>query len=129
MTSNNVIAFPIKKKIASSIQAVPKTPEEIAVNVNQMKFNHINETLGVLVPMIFSNIEIAGFDFLPEEGEPDPNIKDGALFVETLRSMLCKFYGIEHPLQRVAEDIFIKVGEDTFELADELMITFEKGNG
>jgi hypothetical protein len=125
MPANNVIEFPNKKLLSGE----PKDMIEVALNVNQIRFNHINETLQAVVPMIFSNIELAGFDFIPNEDDEDPNIKDGALLVECLRSMLCKHYNIEHPLQRVAEELFIRQDDDSFTLADTLVIDFEKGNG
>ncbi|CAB4131554.1 hypothetical protein UFOVP132_144 [uncultured Caudovirales phage] len=126
MSANNVIEFPNKNKLLSG---EPKDMIEVTLNVNQIRFNHINETLQAVVPMIFSNIELAGFDFIPNEDDEDPNIKDGALLVECLRSMLCKHYNIEHPLQRVAEELFIRQDDDSFTLADTLVIDFEKGNG
>lgn len=126
MPANNVIEFPNKNKLLSG---KPKDMIEVTLNVNQIRFNHINETLQAVVPMIFSNIELAGFDFIPNEDDEDPNIKDGALLVECLRSMLCKHYNIEHPLQRVAEELFIRQDDDSFTLADTLVIDFEKGNG
>ena len=126
MPANNVIEFPNKNKLLSG---KPKDMIEVTLNVNQIRFNHINETLQAVVPMIFSNIELAGFDFIPNEDDEDPNIKDGALLVECLRSMLCKHYNIEHPLQRVAEEMFIRQDDDSFTLADTLVIDFEKGNG
>lgn len=126
MPANNVIEFPNKNKLLTS---EPKDMIEVTLNVNQIRFNHINETLQAVVPMIFSNIELAGFDFIPNEDDEDPNIKDGALLVECLRSMLCKHYNIEHPLQRVAEELFIRQDDDSFTLADTLVIDFEKGNG
>ena len=126
MPANNIIEFPNKNKLLSG---KPKDMIEVTLNVNQIRFNHINETLQAVVPMIFSNIELAGFDFIPNEDDEDPNIKDGALLVECLRSMLCKHYNIEHPLQRVAEELFIRQDDDSFTLADTLVIDFEKGNG
>jgi hypothetical protein len=127
MPTNNVIVFPSKNK---QLVNAPTTDAEIALNVNQIRYNHINETLGAIVPIIFGNIELAGFDFLVDEGEVDPNLKDGALLVESLRSMLCKYYNIEHPLQEVAEELFVEQEDGSFELAESLMIEFEqKGNG
>ena len=126
MPANNVIEFPNKNKLLSG---EPKDMIEVTLNVNQIRFNHINETLQAVIPMIFSNIELAGFDFIPDEDDEDPNIKDGALLVECLRSILCKHYNIEHPLQRIAEELFIRQDDDSFILADTLVIDFEKGNG
>jgi hypothetical protein len=127
MQANNVIAFPSKKVSIPTVG--PQSDAEVALNVSQVKFNHINETLSVIVPMIFSNIELAGFDFLPDdENDDDPNLKDGALLVETLRSILCKYYGISHPLQCVADELFVKEDDGSFTLAETLVIDFEKGN-
>jgi hypothetical protein len=126
MYANNVIEFPSKR--ATPVIG-PKDDIEVALNVSQVKFNHINETLSVIVPMIFSNIELAGFDFMSEEIEDDQNLKDGALLIETVRSILCKYYGIDHPLQHVAENLFVKEDDGSFTLADSLDINFEKGNG
>lgn len=130
MQTNNVISFPNKGNFQLPVGA-PTTDAEVASNVSQIKFNHINETLATIVPMIFSNIELAGFDFIIDEDDYDPNLKDAALIVETLRSMLCKYYSITHPLQDIAEDLFVLQEDGSFTITDHLDIDlsdYEKGN-
>ena len=74
-----------------------------------VKFNHINETLATVIPMLFTNLELAGFNFsVDEEEDIDYSVKDGSFIVESVRSMLCKYHNIKHPFQDIAEAVFIK---------------------
>jgi hypothetical protein len=104
--SDNVIMFPSRGNPPQQV-----SNEKIKVDMKMVKFNHINEALETIIPMLFNNITIAGFDILPEDEEEDENIKDNALIVESIRSILCKYYGLNHPLQEVAEDFFVRKEE------------------
>lgn len=115
-SSNNVIQFPSR---ARSPQA-PISDLEIATNVSMIKFNHINETLNTIIPMLFNNIEIAGFNVIPEDEESDENMKDGALLVEAVRSLLCKYYEIDHPFQKLADNIFENIGDGTLAMVEKI---------
>jgi hypothetical protein len=123
---NNVIQFP-SKNVRSNF---PKDSEEIASNIKLVKFNHVNETLQTIIPLLFTNMELAGFQIAIEDGEEDINIKDGALIVEAIRSLLCKIHGMEHPFQNLAENIFIKTqGVDELSMSEKLNIElYEKGD-
>jgi hypothetical protein len=77
--------------------------EDISRNVEMMKLYHIQETIANLAPMIFNQLEISGFQVSDEEAT---DIKDGAFIVEALRSMMSKYYGIYHPFQQIAENVF-----------------------
>jgi len=100
--SNNVILFPKENKNLQKIISI----DEIDHNIEQMSLYHIQETITNLVPMIFTQLEISGF--APSEEEILEDIKDGAFIVEAIRSILCKHYGIYHPFQRIADNIFEK---------------------
>jgi hypothetical protein len=80
--------------------------EKTTYDVTMVKMNHINEALETIIPMLFNNITIAGFDIVPDEEDDDSNLKDNALVVESIRSILCKYYDMKHPLQEVAEEFF-----------------------
>jgi hypothetical protein len=82
------------------------TVEKTTYDVTMVKMNHINEALETIIPMLFNNITIAGFDIVPDEEDDDSNLKDNALVVESIRSILCKYYDMKHPLQDVAEEFF-----------------------
>ena len=101
MNSNNVIQFPKQNNNQNRDEVVI---EEITRNVEMMKHYHIQETISNLAPIIFNNLEVAGFGISDDE---DPEIlRDGAFIVESIRSILCKHYDIYHPFQQIADNIF-----------------------
>ena len=105
--ANNVIQFPKK---GPSRPNTPQTLEQVSDTLEIIKVTHVQGTLELLVPMLFDNLATAGF-FQPEEDEHH-YLKDGALVVEAIRSFLNKTYGMEHPLQLIAEHMFEQVDED-----------------
>lgn len=117
---NNIIPFP-KKNI--NIKAEVNI-EDIQNNIEMMKHYHIQETIATIIPIIFNQLDIAGFYLPDEEDEMDDDIKDGALIVESIRSLMCKHYGLYHPFQKVALDVFIQDEEEanSFKIVDELNV-------
>ena len=127
---DNVIPFPKNNKI-------PVDEDEVDDKIAQVKYHHINETLQIVIPIMFSYLETAGFEFDVEDDEEDavndPNIKDAAFIVEAVRSLLCKHHGLEHPFQQISEHIFEQdiSNKGVFNLAKKINIVFknlEKGN-
>lgn len=123
MVSNNVIAFP--KAFNGPRNEDELSPEEILKNVDMMKQFHIQETISQLAPMIFNQLEVAGFQLSDEDEELD--IKDGAFVIESLRSMMCKHYGIYHPFQKISENVFSPDEDDSggLKIVDSLNITMK----
>jgi hypothetical protein len=127
---DNVIPFP------KNNNKIPADFEEVDEKISQVKNHHINDTLQMVVPVLFSYLETAGFDFTVEDEDEvanDPNIKDAAFIVEAIRSLLCKHHGMDHPFQQISEHIFEPdlSNEGVFSLAKKINITFknlEKGN-
>jgi hypothetical protein len=118
---SNIIKFPNK----GNFTPPPPTQEEVALNVSMVKYNHINESLETIIPMLIRNLDLAGFQIIPEfDDDPDPNIKDVALIVESLRSLMCKYYGIQHPFQQLAENLFNPNEDGTFALTKMLEMDF-----
>ena len=116
--TDNVIKFPKENK---NIQKVV-TIEEINRNVEMMNHYHIQETIQSLVPILFNQLEVAGFMF-PDEDAEDDTILDGALIVEAIRSWMLKYYGLYHPMQRIADELFIKKpNSEEYRIADEISI-------
>lgn len=56
-SSNNVVTFP-KTKIPSNM---PTTIEEIEDNMDMIRQIHIQETIETVMPILFDQISIAGF--------------------------------------------------------------------
>lgn len=98
-SANNIVVFP-KTFVQSKEQ---QQIEDIQHNLDMMKHYHIQETITNLAPLIFNQLDIAGFGLTDDI---DEDIKDGAFIVESLRSIMCKHYEIFHPFQVIAENIF-----------------------
>lgn len=122
MESNNVILFPTNNVNSQS----DLTLETIKQNTDMMKHFHIQETISVLAPMIFNQLELAGFSVCDEETET-ADLKDGAFVVESIRSILCKHYGLYHPFQQISEHVFSPDKEETgaLRIADTLNIVLK----
>jgi len=118
--SNNVVSFPKRHVAGKDI----KNLEEIKYNLEMMHHYHIQETILNLAPIIFNNLDVSGFGL---DEDPDEGIKDGAFVIEALRSLMCKYYGIYHPFQDIAEKIFAeKEGEDgVYKIVEKINIKFK----
>lgn len=114
----NVIPFP-RKVSTASIQPAPQSIEEVEETVDVVRQVHIQQTLEQVIPMLFDNLSLAGFQPTDEMDF----LKDGALIVEATRSFLNKIYGTRHPLQLIADNLFEQVdSEGTLEVSDKVKI-------
>jgi hypothetical protein len=78
----------------------------------------------IILPSLFNNIDIAGFP--SSEAIGDDDVKDINLIVESLRSLLCKYYDVKHPFQDLAENVFEKEEEtDEYALTKKLDLEFD----
>lgn len=98
-SNNNVITFPGAKK---PVPTEDKFDEDVSLsNILDVKISHINEALFVIIPQLFNNLEM-----MAPSMDSDEDTKDVNLVVESIKSLLFKQYGIEHPFQKVAEAVF-----------------------
>lgn len=120
--SNNVIKFP-KNNI--HVLDPLKESEEISKKISIMRHYHIQETIGSIAPLLFNHLEVSGFEVSDEDPE---SLKEGAFVIEALRSIMCKYYGIYHPFQQIAQNVFIpdKEEEGALRIVDSLNIALEK---
>jgi len=108
MISNNVVSFP--KPYSGPKETV--NAEDITRNLDMMKQFHIQETIVNIAPMIFNQLDIAGFSLPDEEDRNSESLKEGAFIIESLRSLMCKYYGIYHPFQKLADEVFYPDPDD-----------------
>lgn len=122
MQQNNVITFPKEYK-------GPANLEKITENLDMMKQFHIQETIANIAPIIFTQLDIAGFSFNDDEtAESAESLKEGAFIVESIRSLLCRHYGIYHPFQDLSDKVFNVEDIETpsLKIVDELQVKFKK---
>lgn len=100
----NVLLFPQK-------DGMPKVtlPEVIDNTVTQTRREYVEGCMHALLPHIMMMLAASGFDPTDQDC-----MKDGFLFVETLKSMMLKTSGISHPMQAVAERAFATRNETEF---------------
>jgi hypothetical protein len=96
--TDNVVPFPGVKR-----NTPPQNLEEVQSNLEIIRQVHIEEAMNLVATVVFDNLSLAGFSFDPDD---DSTIKDVALMLESLRSLLSKYHGLGHPLHRVANEIF-----------------------
>lgn len=119
MASDNVIPFPKKVQASLGLVVPPQNMEEVEETVDIVRQAHIQQTLEQVIPMLFDNLALAGFQPLDEM----TFLKDGALIVESARSFLNKIYGMSHPLQLIADNLFEQIdSEGNLEVSDKVKI-------
>lgn len=118
MEIDNVIPFPRKRQSPLGEMA-PQSMEEVEETVDVVRQAHIQQALEQIIPMMFDNLALAGFQPADEMGF----LKDGALIVEAARSFLNKIYGMSHPLQIIADNLFVQLdSEGNLEVSDKVKI-------
>ena len=96
---NNVIPFPGIYR-----DHPPQTMEEVAEDLDFFRFTHIQDSLEMIVPALFNQISVLGYNNFPED---DPVVERlGAMIIESIRSYLCYHHEIPHCLQDMASNMF-----------------------
>ena len=95
MTANNVITFPNSGRVI--------TISDVQDRIQDVKVTHIEETLELLVPMLMNQFMLLGFNI-----DYMNNAKDVALIVESIKSMLMKYYNMEHSIQEIIDKLVIE---------------------
>jgi len=93
--TNNLIEFP--NKSAEPIQA--PEPNEIKEKLKQIKTEKVNEVVNALIEDF--SLTLIECNLLSDSHE-----KNLALLVESLKAYIYKIYDLEHPLHKVAEELF-----------------------
>lgn len=125
MQSNNVVMFPkpYNGPVAPSLEVINQ-------NTDMMKHFHIQETIANVVPIIFNQLDIAGFEFPDQESaESEDSLKEGAFIVEGLRAIMCRHYGLYHPFQEIWSNVFTTeeiTDEPVLKIVDKIEIEFKK---
>lgn len=101
--SNNIIIFPRQKELPPL--PIPASDINVKENVQNLYRNNIDSVVAVLTDFILDQLAVAGFRF---DFTTDEYLKDLCLVVESLKSILYKYYQMDHKLQKISEEIFEK---------------------
>lgn len=117
---DNIIKFPRNPNSKFN----PVNESEIEDKMISLKHHHVSEAIATIIPNLFVSLDAAGFDFGIEDSEEDVYIREGAFIVESIRALLCKFHGLEHPFQVLAKTVFTTDGVEPggLRIVDELNV-------
>lgn len=99
---SNVVLFPKQKK-----DTPPQTIEQLYENVEGTRREHIEFIIDDVLSSVFQHCYEEGFDL----GQDDC-LKTTGLVVESLRAGLYNTIGMEHPLHKVADTLFVEDGTE-----------------
>lgn len=96
--TDNVVQFPISPE-----RQVP-TIEQIKSNIDDHKQNEVDQATELLSNMLLESISVAGF---PLDASSDSTAKHLCFCMEALRSLVCRFYNVDHEFHPLAEHLFV----------------------
>lgn len=105
----NILQFPTNDRIV--------TKDDVYDRINEVKNTHIDETLELVIPMLLNQFMLLGFDL-----DYMNNAKDIALIVEAIKSMLSKYYGMEHSIQDIIDKLVTEDESQGFIIPNNLRI-------
>lgn len=94
--TDNVILFPGFKR-----ESPPQTLEEITDRVTQTRKDHVEGVAGELIPDLIHMFGSYGLDVTSDE-----YIRDVAMIMESIKSMISRQYHLEHPFHSMVDSIF-----------------------
>ncbi len=94
--TDNVVIFPVTKK-----QSPPQTIEEIVDRVTQTRIDHVENVLIDIIPDMIHMFGSYGLDI-----SSDDYVKDVAMIMESVKSMISRQYHVEHPFHKMVDTIF-----------------------
>lgn len=119
---SNVIKFPKQSKDIS-----PKSIDEVIKNIEEFKELHVDEALDIIVPLLFNQISVIGFNnYDVDDPEYDKMV---ALLIEAIKSFMYKNHGMKHPLQELAVGLFEKDKDGDLNIRNPLQIILRPMGG
>lgn len=101
-----IIAFPLDKIVnrpwESEEDKLEAAEADIETRLSLMRSMQIERVMEIVMPMLFCQLSIGGFDLSDEK-----TLKDAAFITEAVRCVLFKINGMEHPFQQLIEKLFI----------------------
>lgn len=120
---DNVIKFPKSNNRLNEKQK-NNNQSEMQNNLLEMKLNHINEALLIILPQLFSNVYMVGSSISDFELENINDTKEINLIAESIRGILYKYYEIPHPFHKLSEEIFEYDENNDVRIKREISINF-----
>ena len=99
-----IYEFPRNKQITK-----PLTSNDLTESIEQFRIGYIDDISEFLINILISEISRGGFEINDEDTD------DIMLMVESIRSLMMKKSGFDHPLQEVAQNMKMSFSDETEE--------------
>ena len=103
----NVTKFP-------GIPVRPITVEDASESIRNIRDVHADDVTEMVMEVFFRYGEAGGFDF----SDDALYLKDLALVMQSIKSIMLKYHGLHHPMQEAAEKMFDTDAEGIVSLRD-----------
>ena len=110
---DNIVSFPQSK----GSKPPPMTMEDVGASVKRIEMYHMEACLEKIVALAFEGLCVAGYPVI-DEGD-DSFVKDMALIYNSFRSIMFKAKGFEHPLQEIADSLFVDLGDGYYGMTND----------
>lgn len=90
MKANNVVAFPTSKLTNFTVEEIKSLNEK-------HRLEAIETIVDMVVPGIIEALNLYSVEIVSDN--------DIGMLCETLKSSICRSYGLDHPLQKVADEL------------------------
>lgn len=94
--TDNVIKFP-----KSKLNTPPQSIEEMVADIDRLRRQNADEMTTSMIPQLVGIFMTNGIDADKEE-----YIKDVCMIVESTKSLLYKYFDIDHPFHEMIESVF-----------------------
>jgi hypothetical protein len=109
--ANNIIAFP--KPTPAFSGSDPQTLDNAHQSIRELREFYVDSVQGIIMENVIDGLHLSGYQVI-QDG--DPHNKDLAFVFAALRSLMLKIKGLDHPFQKIADDIFEDLGDGIVEL-------------
>lgn len=107
--ANNVLFFPETNRV--------KSVDDVYSKIQNVKNTHIDESLELIIPMLINQFMLLGFNF-----DYMNNAKDISLIAESIKSLLMKYYDMNHPIQSIIDKLVIEDETLGYIVSDDLRV-------
>lgn len=113
----DVVAFP-----SGDVQEKGRDPLEGLTTEQLYGYFQVGGAVGTVVPALLTHL--ASLDLDVTEEDSAVSRKDGALMIESLKAMLCRHLGLDHPFHVLSDSLFNEGENGMLEVAPSVSCNF-----
>jgi hypothetical protein len=105
----------VKFPAMNTNKSLPLTKDDADLSLLTIKMYYIQKSLDDIMNIVINHLEIAGF---AADQTNLFSVKECALIAESIRSYMFTAYNLNHPMQRIADEVFTEITDSEDETDD-----------